>query len=85
MESYLVSLEKQKVFIQEIGQSFVFEPWEPIHTEYSYKYLESDIELLAQETGFVTVQQLYDSNRYFTDCIWEVHKSDGLEGGANGS
>lgn len=49
MESYLVSREKQSVFIREIGQSFAFESWEPIHTEYSYKYLESDIALLAQE------------------------------------
>jgi dimethylhistidine N-methyltransferase len=77
MESYLVSLEKQKVFIQEIGQSFEFEPWEPIHTEYSYKYLESDIQLLAQETGFGPFTQLYDSNRYFTDCIWQVQKANG--------
>ena len=77
MESYLVSREKQKVFIQEIGQSFDFDPWEPIHTEYSYKYLESDIELLAQETGFVPYKQLYDSNRYFTDCVWKVQKANG--------
>jgi L-histidine N-alpha-methyltransferase len=43
MESYLVSLEKQSVMIQEIGQNFSFDPWEPIHSEYSYKYVESDI------------------------------------------
>jgi L-histidine Nalpha-methyltransferase len=79
MESYLVSLEKQKVFIQEIGQCFSFEPWEPIHTEYSYKYLETDIPLLAQESGFESVRQFYDSNHYFTDCIWRVQKSEGKE------
>jgi len=75
MESYLVSLERQSVFIQEIGQSFSFEPWEPIHTEYSYKYLESDILKLADETGFVPVRQFYDSRGFFTDCIWRVQKS----------
>lgn len=74
MESYLVSREAQTVFIQEIGQSFSFQAWEPIHTEYSYKYLESDIQSLAQETGFIIEKQFYDSKRYFTDSIWRVNK-----------
>ena len=43
MESYLVSLEKQSVFIEKIGRWFEFESWEPVHTEYSYKYLVSEI------------------------------------------
>lgn len=76
MESYLVSKEKQTVFIEEISQSFSFEAWEPIHTEYSYKYLESDIQELATETGFVIEKQLYDSKRYFVDSIWRVQKFD---------
>ena len=74
MESYLVSKAKQTVFIKEISQSFSFEAWEPIHTEYSYKYLESDIQELAAETGFVIEKQLYDSKKYFVDSIWRVQK-----------
>jgi dimethylhistidine N-methyltransferase len=74
MESYLVSKESQTVRIQEIGQSFSFEAWEPIHTEYSYKYLESDIVKLAEDTGFTLVQQLYDPQKFFTDVIWRVNK-----------
>lgn len=74
MESYLVSLERQSVLIEEIGRSFGFKPWEPIHTEYSYKYLTSDIETLAAQTGFVVESVLYDSKRYFADAIWRVHK-----------
>jgi dimethylhistidine N-methyltransferase len=74
MESYLVSKEKQTVLIEEIGQTFDFDAWEPIHTEYSYKYLESDIEELAGETGFVIERQLYDSKHYFVDSIWRVQK-----------
>jgi L-histidine N-alpha-methyltransferase len=74
MESYLVSREKQTVFIRELGQTFNFEPWEPIHTEYSYKYLESDIMELAEATGYAIVQQLYDSKHYFVDSVWRVHK-----------
>ncbi len=76
MESYLVSKEKQTIYIKEISQRFSFEAWEPIHTEYSYKYLESDIQELAAETGFVIEKQLYDSKRYFADSIWRVQKVD---------
>ncbi|MBD3414551.1 MAG: L-histidine N(alpha)-methyltransferase [Candidatus Aminicenantes bacterium] len=80
MESYLVSLEKQEVFLKKIGQSFSFQAWEPIHTEYSYKYLCSDIKNLAQETGFEIEKQLYDSKRYFVDSIWKVKKATAPEG-----
>jgi uncharacterized SAM-dependent methyltransferase len=76
MESYLVSLEKQEVFIEEIGRSFSFGPWEPIHVEYSYKYLQSDIEILAKETGFIVREHLHDSKKYFIDSIWEVKKTE---------
>lgn len=76
IESYLVSLEQQEVFIEKIGQSFVFDSWEPIHTEYSYKYLESDIAELAVRTGFLIKKQLYDSKRYFVDSVWSVNKQD---------
>lgn len=74
IESYLVSLVTQTVFIGKIGQSFEFEAWEPIHTEYSYKYLDSDIRRLAAETGFTIVAQLYDSRKYFVDSVWKVKK-----------
>ncbi|MGD9347011.1 MAG: L-histidine N(alpha)-methyltransferase [Candidatus Aminicenantes bacterium] len=78
MESYLVSKEKQTVFIKELSQTFSFDAWEPIHTEYSYKYLESDITDLADETGFVIEKQLYDSKKYFVDSIWRVQKIDAV-------
>jgi dimethylhistidine N-methyltransferase len=75
MESYLVSNEQQSVFIELIGRSFSFEAWEPIHTEYSYKYLPADIEQLAGETGFDIQDNFFDSRRWFTDSIWRVRKS----------
>jgi dimethylhistidine N-methyltransferase len=80
MESYLVSLVRQSVYIEAIGQSFCFEAFEPIHTEYSYKYLESDIERLAQETGFTVELNLYDSRKWFVDAVWRVvkHKGGGV-------
>jgi dimethylhistidine N-methyltransferase len=79
IESYLVSLEKQTVFIKEIGQTFEFESWEPIHTEYSYKYLETDIEKLAAQTGYVIEQQLFDPQKWFVDSVWRVQKAESFE------
>lgn len=77
MESYLVSLERQTVHIETIGQSFLFDPFEPIHTEYSYKYLESDIDRLAEATGFATELKLCDSRNWFLDAVWRVVKTRG--------
>lgn len=74
VESYLVSCNKQVVYIETLNQSFCFQAWEPLHTEYSYKFLESDISLLAEETGFNIVNQLCDSKQYFTDSLWQVRK-----------
>lgn len=78
MESYLVSLERQSAFIEKIGRWFEFDAWEPIHTEYSYKYLVPEIEQLAGETGFEIYEHLFDSRRYFTDSIWRVYKPGSL-------
>jgi dimethylhistidine N-methyltransferase len=75
VESYLISHDEQDVPIEAVGRSFRFRRWEPIHTEYSYKYYESDIENLAVETGYVVKDHLYDSHRYFVDSVWEVKKA----------
>ena len=77
MESYLISRREQVVDIEALNQSFPFEAWEPVHTEYSYKYLESDIATLAEETGFTIVSQLTDSKKYFCDSVWQVNKGGG--------
>ena len=74
MVSYLVSLERQTVRIPALEASFSFEPWEPIHTEYSYKYLPTDIEDLARFTGFDVVDQARDRNGWFQSSLWRVRK-----------
>lgn len=74
MESYIVSLEDQSVYIEELEQSFTFKAWEPIHTEYSYKYTASDINDLASHTGYSVEKQYSDSKKYFVDSIWKVKK-----------
>lgn len=75
MESYLVSLARQTVQISELQCTFDFQPWEPIHTEYSYKYLETDIEDLAGFTGFDIIDRRFDPNRWFCSTLWAVEKA----------
>ncbi|MEZ4235820.1 MAG: L-histidine N(alpha)-methyltransferase [Myxococcota bacterium] len=72
MESYLVSKRAQLVHIRELGDAFEFAPWEPIHTEYSYKYLDEDIDLLCSHGGFVDAGRFYDDRRWFCDALWRV-------------
>jgi uncharacterized SAM-dependent methyltransferase len=79
MESYLVSLENQVVYIDALNQAFDFKPYESIHTEYSYKYLESDIYDLAEATGYRIEVQLYDSKKYFVDSVWQVQKIESIK------
>jgi len=74
MESYLVSLEAQSVHIGALHSTFKFAPWEPIHTEYSYKYLDSDITGLASHGGFADEARFYDRNRWFCDALWRAKK-----------
>ncbi|MCP4806361.1 MAG: L-histidine N(alpha)-methyltransferase [Proteobacteria bacterium] len=74
MESYLVSQEAQTVRIPALQATFTFQPWEPIHTEYSYKYLRSDIRDLARFTGFEIVDEALDENGWFCSSLWRAKK-----------
>lgn len=75
MQSYLVSLERQLIEISQLSLAFQFEPWEPIHTEYSYKYLRSDVTTLAKDTGFSIQAEFLDDKRWFLDSLWRVEKA----------
>lgn len=72
MESYLVSLDRQTVRLGELGDTVEFTPWEPIHTEYSYKYLESDVDRLRDHGGFADDGRFFDARRWFCDALWRV-------------
>lgn len=74
MESYLLSQEKQQIYISELERYFEFEPYEAIHLEYSFKFLKSDIERLAKLTGFKVSEHYTDENEYFIDSLWNVVK-----------
>jgi uncharacterized SAM-dependent methyltransferase len=72
MESYLISLEQQMIYIDAIGLAYAFEVLEPIHVEYSYKYSISQIEELAHMTGFEVVENFNDAKKYFVDALWRI-------------
>lgn len=74
MESYLVSLEDQDVYIDALGKEFHFKAFESIHMEYSYKYLVSDIDYLSNETGFKIIETFFDKKKYFADSLWQARK-----------
>jgi len=77
VESYLVSLEDQDVMIDSLENVFHFRAWEPIHTEYSYKYLKSDIHDLASKTGYQVEAEYFDTKQHFVDTLWRVKKQAG--------
>ena len=72
VESYLISARKQVVEVERLNRAFSFEDGEPIHTERSQKYLESEVVRLAQETGFTVVRQMKDQQDYFLDSLWQA-------------
>jgi L-histidine Nalpha-methyltransferase len=74
MESYLVSMKPQTVSVEGLHTDFAFDAWEPVHTEYSYKYLESDVAQLAASTGFSIDGAFKDSKGWFLGSLWRVEK-----------
>jgi dimethylhistidine N-methyltransferase len=71
IESYLVSLEKQEVYLKACDKTYYFAKNELIFTELSKKYDEQEIEELAAYAGFKCIAQFHDENDYFADCLFE--------------
>ncbi|OUS00214.1 hypothetical protein A9Q84_00440 [Halobacteriovorax marinus] len=74
MESYLISTKSQTVRVDYLEKNFHFDEFEAIHLEYSFKYLQKDIEYLAKETGFEIVENFSDKKGHFVDSLWRVIK-----------
>lgn len=69
-KSSLLSKKDQEVEIDD--HTFHFDKWEPIHTEISRKYSLKQLHRLANNSGFEVKTDLFDSNKYFVDSIWEI-------------
>ncbi|MFC2087052.1 L-histidine N(alpha)-methyltransferase [Bacteroidota bacterium] len=70
--SYLVSKMAQTVYIKELNQNFDFQYGEFIFTEISKKFNISQIEQLAELSGFNVEKDYFDSKKYFVDSMWRV-------------
>lgn len=70
--SFLISRERQTVFVETLGESFEFAAWEAIFMEISQKYNREMIEDLASASGFAVERNFYDSREYFVDSLWKV-------------
>ena len=74
VKSFLISTEKQTVYINAIKKQFTFNEYEAIHTESSYKYDVKDIKNLAENNGFKIEKNYFDKKKYFTNSLWRVVK-----------
>lgn len=72
VQSTLMAKKAQNVKVGALGQSFTFDEWEPVHTESSYKFSESEIKELADENGFHQVALWKDSRDMYGNAIWTV-------------
>ncbi|MCF7797499.1 MAG: L-histidine N(alpha)-methyltransferase [Lentisphaeria bacterium] len=72
VESSLLSQVRQTVHIGACDRNFVFDAWEAIHTEFSFKYSEAEIESMAKLAGFLVVHHFYDNQHDFVDSLWRV-------------
>ncbi len=72
IESFIVSLKEQEVYIAALDEAISFYAYEPLHTEYSFKFRVPEIERFAVENGFSVVHHLFDRKKYFVDTIWQV-------------
>lgn len=63
IEIYFRSLKPQTVTVA--GRGFVFRAGERVHTEYSYKYDDAGIALLARSAGFTIARTWTDPARLF--------------------
>lgn len=75
MESYIMSLQDQDVYIAALEKSFHFEKFEALHLESSFKFSESEISALASDTGFKIEAHFTDAQGFFVDALWQVQKS----------
>ncbi len=74
MESYLLALREQQVYIEALQREFSFTAFEPIHLEYSFKFLPADIEYLSHQSGYSIVENFTDPHERFIDSLWQVNK-----------
>lgn len=70
--SYLISREKQAVYIKAVDRTFHFDQWEAVFMEISQKYTAQMIEGLAADSCFTIKRNFFDSRNYYCDSLWQL-------------
>lgn len=70
-KSYLVSKEKQTVYIKSLDLEVNFKAWETIHTEISQKYDDEVVTWLANEAGLQIENQFSDEHKFYKNYIFK--------------
>ncbi len=70
-KSYLVSVKKQDVRIEQLALTVSFDAWESIHTEISQKYDDKVVAWLAKESGLAIVSQFTDPKNYYKNYLFK--------------
>ena len=70
MESYLFL--KTKTSFKRDNKTFFFKAFEPIHTEYSWKYTPQESLELSEKCQFGVVDHFTDSKIYFLNALWKA-------------
>ena len=68
-KSFLVSLKKQTVVVEQLSLEINFEAWETIHTEISQKYDDSTVHWLAEAAGLKAVNAFTDKNEDYKNYL----------------
>ena len=68
--SFLVSRQKQQVYIQVLDLEVEFQAWEPIHVEISRKYDLDTIKAYAAYAGFSAGHFFYDQRNCYVNTLW---------------
>ena len=74
MESHLISLEKQTIYIAALEKRVHFEKFETMHLESSFKFSLAEIGHLASDNGFTMKNNFSDVQDHFVDSLWQVKK-----------
>ncbi len=74
MESYIISLADQDVFLKAADKTIHFEKFEAMHLEFSHKFAPPNLMELAKNNGFNVVQHFSDDKEFFIDALWKVQQ-----------
>jgi dimethylhistidine N-methyltransferase len=71
-KSYLISMDEQEVTLRCNGgeETIGFAKDEEIFMEISQKYTVDQVDYLADQASFETLQRFYDSRGWFIDALW---------------